>query len=276
VPQFAFAQLTDLHLLPPGEQLYGRDPAIHLRAAVDHMLANHGPGSLAPVAWVVLTGDLSHHGMPEAYRLLREELARLPMPSYCLLGNHDDRANFRSVFPDAAVDPNGFIQQEIATPFGRILALDTHEPGKISGRLCQQRLDWLAGRLATRDDDVFLAMHHTPARIHVPKLDKVGMENPDALWEVLAPHKGRIRHLLHGHVHRPIAGSWRGIPLSCPRAVAAQQFTLDFRPEADGEGTYAPPAYGYLAITDDAVIAHTQEFMTAYESFPLRPKPPAQ
>ena len=32
---FAFAQLTDLHLLPPGETLYGRDPAVHLRAAID-------------------------------------------------------------------------------------------------------------------------------------------------------------------------------------------------------------------------------------------------
>lgn len=270
MPPFAIVQLTDLHLIPPGETLYGRDPAEYLRAAVDHVIANHAPGGLAPVACVLLTGDLSHHGMPEAYRFLRGELARLPAPAHCLLGNHDDRANFRAAFPEAAVDANGFVQGVVETPFGRTLLLDTHEPGKVSGRLCDRRLAWLADRLAERDDDVFLAMHHTPVSIHVPKLDKEGMENPDALWEVLAPHKGRIRHLLHGHVHRPIAGSWRGIPLSCCRAVAAQQFTLDFRAEAEGEGMYAPPAYAYVTITAEAVIAHTQEFLEGYERFALR------
>lgn len=104
----------------------------------------------------------------------------------------------------------------------------------------------------------------------MPKLDKVGLLNPDALWEVLAPHRARLRHLLHGHVHRPIGGSWRGIPLSCPRAVAAQQFTLDFRAEAAPEGMYAPPAYGLLSMTEDTVIAHMREFMGGYERFPLR------
>ena len=39
MPPFAIAQLTDLHLIPPGETLYGRDPSVNLLAAVDHVFA---------------------------------------------------------------------------------------------------------------------------------------------------------------------------------------------------------------------------------------------
>jgi 3',5'-cyclic AMP phosphodiesterase CpdA len=265
----SFAQLTDLHLLPPGERIYGRDPAENLRAAVADIAARHAKDGPAPLDCAVLTGDLSHHGTPEAYRLLKDCLAALPCPAYCLLGNHDDRAIFRQVFPEAAADAHGFIQQAVPTPLGRLLLLDTHEPGTVKGRLCARRLGWLAERLAEADDPVFLFMHHTPARIGIPPLDNVGLIDAEAFWEVIAPHRARIRHLFHGHVHRPLGGSWRGIPLSCPRALAPQQFALTFTPAPKATGIREPAAYAYVRATAEEVVVHIHDFAGGYETFPL-------
>lgn len=49
-------------------------------------------------------------------------LGNLPMPVRLLLGNHDDRANFRDVFAEASVDDFGFIQSMLDVPARRFLS----------------------------------------------------------------------------------------------------------------------------------------------------------
>ena len=57
-----------------------------------------------------------------------------------MVGNHDDRANFRATFPATLVDGDGFIQYtfEMGEGCGAI-RLDTNEPGKPWGRPCATR-----------------------------------------------------------------------------------------------------------------------------------------
>src|SRR3954467_1190248 len=88
------AQITDLHIRPPGKKAYGVvDTEAMLRAAVASILAQ----PLKPDA-VIASGDLTDCGLVEEYELLRDCLAPLPMPVYLIPGNHDRRENMRLVF----------------------------------------------------------------------------------------------------------------------------------------------------------------------------------
>src|SRR6187551_2297151 len=95
------AQISDMHVKPPGEMLYKRiDTAGFLERAVAHILA------LYPQPDVVLaTGDLVDGGKAEEYTLLRRLLAPLPMPVYLIPGNHDAREALRDAFADKGFFP---------------------------------------------------------------------------------------------------------------------------------------------------------------------------
>jgi 3',5'-cyclic AMP phosphodiesterase CpdA len=265
---FCFVHLTDLHLIAPGGLLYGLDPAERLRAAVADIAARHGPGGAAPAAFAVVTGDLTHHGDAGAYAALRDILSALPFPAHLLLGNHDDRGRFREAFPDAAVDGAGFVQRVVDTPAGRFLLLDTLEPGTHAGRLCERRLGWVAERLAESDGPVHLALHHPPAHVGIVGMDQIPLLDAAALWEVLRPHRPRVRHLIHGHLHRPLAGSWRGIPLSSLRGTS-HQVALDLSERTVVGGSHEPPAYALVRITEGDVVVHTHDFLDATGTFDL-------
>jgi len=258
---FQFLLLTDLHLPPPGELVHGRDTAVRLEAVLADIAARHGPGgTMPPVAFAALTGDLVRNGEPAAYARLKTLLTGLPCPAHLMLGNHDDRVAFRAAFADAPVDPSGFVQQALPTPAGLCLMLDTLDAGKDAGRLCERRLAWLAARLAeSADAPVLLFMHHPPMPIGIAGMDAIALQDPEALWAVLAPHRARIRHLFHGHTHRPIAGSWRGIPLSSLRGTAFD-VALDLAPpprRVAVEPALAPN-YGLVWVRGEDIVVHTR------------------
>jgi len=255
---FHFLHLTDLHLPPPGETLRGDiDATAPLARALAAIAGHHGPGSAMPAAFAVLTGDLTRDGEPAAYARLREMLAGLPCPAHMLLGNHDDRAAFRAAFPAAPVDGDGFVQQALPTPAGLCLMLDTLEQGRAEGRLCPRRLAWLAARLAESEGPVLLFLHHPPLPVGIPGMDAIGLADSAALWEVLAPHRTRIRHLFHGHLHRPVAGSWRGIPLSSLRGTAFE-VAMPAAPDTVAVTNRLPPSYALVRILGEDIVVHTQ------------------
>jgi Icc protein len=265
---FDFIHITDLHILPAGETNYGLDPAERLRMAVRSIAERHGPGSAAPAAFVIATGDLTHHGQPEAYAQLREILEGLPLPFHLMLGNHDERDHFRAAFPDQGVDEDGFVQRAIETEAGLFLLLDTKTPGTHAGALCEKRLAWLAARLAESEGAVFLFLHHPPMPVGIAQMDRIQMMHAAELAAVLAPHQPRIRHMFHGHLHRPLAGSWRGIPFSSIRGTA-HQVALDLSERGTVPGSHEPAAYALVRVSDDAVIVHSHDYLDQSGPFDL-------
>ena len=259
---FCFLHFTDPHVPPPGGAVQGGDPTQSLAAALADAAGRHGPDGALPAAFAVFTGDLVRDGESEAYARLRETLAGLPWPVHLLLGNHDDRDAFRAAFPDAALDEAGFVQHAFPTPAGLCLMLDTHAPGRPEGELCARRLAWLAARLAESTGPVLLFLHHPPLPVGIPFMDGIALRDADAFWETLAPRRERIRHIFHGHLHRPIAGSWRGVPISSLRGTAFA-VTLDQRP---GEATVShrqAPCYALARVLGDDVVVHTVELPDA-------------
>lgn len=266
---FDFLHVTDLHVTPEGAPaLYGQDPGLRLAQAVADMTARHGPGSVAPAAFVVVTGDLTHHGEPGAYRRLAAILGELPLPIHLLIGNHDDRTAFLTAFPGTPRDGNGFIQQARQTPAGLFVMLDTNEPGTHAGRLCTARLDWLAAALADSVGDVLLFLHHPPVTVGIAEMDRIRLLDADALWAVLAPHAPRIRHIFHGHLHRPLAGSWKGVPFSSLRGTA-HQVALDLSERAGIPGSQEPPGYALVRVSACSVVVHTHDFLDRTGTFDL-------
>jgi 3',5'-cyclic AMP phosphodiesterase CpdA len=92
------AQLSDLHIKPPGRLAYGRvDTAALLTAALADLTARRPAPDV-----VLLTGDLVDAGSAAEYAELRRLLAPLDCPVYVIPGNHDDRAGLRAGFADHA------------------------------------------------------------------------------------------------------------------------------------------------------------------------------
>jgi Icc protein len=263
--------LTDLHLPPPGETVRGHDPAPRLEAVLDDIAARHGPGGAMPaLGFAVLTGDLTRDGEPAAYARLRTALARLPCPAHLLLGNHDNRAAFRAAFPGHPVDQAGFVQQAVMSTAGLCLMLDTLHQGHPEGRLCAERLGWLAAQLAgSGETPVLLFMHHPPMAVGIAGMDAIGLQDADALWAVLAPHRGRIQHIFHGHLHRPIGGSWHGIPVfSLPGSAFDVALDLAPPPRSLSVELSRAPCYAVLRVSDTSIVVHTRSLPAAPASPP--------
>lgn len=247
--------ITDTHLVAPGVTLYGLDPYDRLRTCLDDVIANHADASLC-----VITGDLAHKGEAAAYRGLRTQLARLPMPWIPLLGNHDARAPFREVFPDVPRDGDGFTQSVLRLPEGDFLFLDTLDEGVSGGLYCEAREAWLAARLDEAGDrPVYLFMHHPPFPVRIPCLDRISLARPER-FERLVAGRRNIRHLFYGHVHRPVCGSWRGIPVSTMRGLN-HQVPFDFVAVERVPKSHEPPAYAVVFIEDEQVTVHFHDYL---------------
>lgn len=251
---------TDLHMLPKGGRIIGLDPYERLKAGILHVNRYH-----AGADRVICTGDLAHRGEPEAYRRLQELLDLLVVPYSLLIGNHDERANFRSVFPEAPVDEDGFIQQAIDVPEGRLILLDTLNappyvfPDTYAGLLCGRRLAWLDGQLAeAAGRPVYIFMHHPPHDTGFPGMDEIKLKNDSAFYDLLERH-GNVRHIFAGHVHRTIGGSHRGIPFSVFKSPVHQQPML-FDVADASLSVDEPAAYGIVFLKPEGCLVHTEDY----------------
>jgi 3',5'-cyclic AMP phosphodiesterase CpdA len=257
--------ITDTHFVAPGLKLYGLDPRARLDAAVSDINTHHGDATLA-----VVTGDLTHWGEPAAYANFSACIARLSMPVVTLVGNHDRRATCLEALRSAPRDPNGFVQGTQDTTAGRLVFLDTLDETSHAGQMCEKRFHWLERALAEApaEKPIFLFMHHPPFEVGVHAMDKIALAERERFRAVVAPHVRRIRHLFFGHVHRPIFGSWAGIPFSTIRGTNHQVW-FDLDPAGPHLTSHEPPAYGVVLLGPDGVVVHAHDYLDASPRFPF-------
>lgn len=259
----AFIHLTDLHLVPPAQKLYGLDPNERLQAAIADINANRPDAD-----FVLITGDLTHDGEPAAYEALKAALGQLTMPYHLLLGNHDMRSAFRQIFPGTPVDENGFVQSVVETSSGALVLLDTLEAGTHEGHLCADRLAWLEQTLSSLSGEpVLLALHHPPLALAIPTMDTLALRQSREFGALLKQH-GNIRHMFFGHVHRPVHGIWRGIPFSTLRGLN-HQVAMHSNMQPGIPGSHEPPAYAVVSIDQDSIVINIHDFLDASRRFDL-------
>lgn len=247
-------QITDTHLVPSGTVVNGVDPEQQLRRAVNDILGRHADADL-----LVMTGDLCNDGEPTAYALLREILAPLPCPVRLLLGNHDDRPNFRAAFPEQPVDANGFVQSHLDTPFGRLLFLDTHERGVIGGIYEADRRAWLTDALSEAGDQpVTVFVHHPPADCGIVHFEHIGLHDDGAMLRLLETHAAGVRQVVFGHIHMQLSGtSAGGVPYSSGQACA-HRFVTEIG-AADPWWTDGNPCYRIIHLDEGGFRAYAVE-----------------
>ncbi|MGF7163473.1 3',5'-cyclic AMP phosphodiesterase CpdA [Rhodoligotrophos appendicifer] len=263
-------QITDTHLVPDGATLFGADPIARLAACVSDINTNH-----ADAAVCVVTGDLTHYGEREAYMLLAETLGELRMPVRLLAGNHDDRSMLRDVFPETPMDPNGFIQSTMDLSGHRLVFMDTTDEGVHSGAYCSARQAWLRAELeAAEGAPCYLFMHHPCFLIQLPQLDQYAQRDSEAIATILADFPN-VRHIFAGHVHRPIAGSWRGIPFHTLRGTNHQVW-LDFSEQSGSICSLEPPAYAIAFLDQDQTIVHFHDFLDSNPKYSYEPEAPLE
>jgi 3',5'-cyclic-AMP phosphodiesterase len=248
-----FLVLSDLHLGPPGVPVNGLDTGARLGEAIEVITRDH-----ADAAFVLLAGDLADRGEVAAYHHLRDRIAALPMPVHITLGNHDDRKAFLSVFGPDLDDQQGRVSTVVDAGGHRILLLDTTEPGLVGGRLCQGRLEWLAGRLdEARDRPVIVVQHHHANPLSLP-VDEIILENAADYLAVLRRHRD-IRQVIAGHVHLPTAAIWRGIPMT---TLAGSHYSVSPHvPGIPGEQRQfeGPAQMAVVLASADGVTVHFQD-----------------
>ena len=251
------AQLTDIHI--------GFDPdarpeelnRTRFRATLARVLESPNVPDL-----LVLSGDLTDHGDRESFDGIAELLAPVPCRILPLVGNHDTREELLRAFPDCP-QADGFVQYVVEREGLAVICLDTFEPGRHGGAFCAARRDWLRARLGELGDrPVLMFMHHPPVISGIDWMDPAPNEDWIALFgEAVAGHEGHILAIHCGHLHRPLAGSFRGIPLSVTPSVAPL-VALDLNtinPErADNRDliTTEPPIYALHRWDGERLVTH--------------------
>ncbi|WP_040699875.1 metallophosphoesterase [Nocardia vinacea] len=219
-------QLTDTHIRATGERVHGMiDTYANLTQVLQQLRA-----SQQRIDALVLSGDLTDNGSPEAYRRLRDAVepvaAELGARTVYTMGNHDERTAFGiELLGLDSVDPDLTHDQVFDIAGLRIIALDSSTPRRHDGRLEPEQLDWLTDQLREpAPHGTLLVLHHPPIPSPVAATEYLRLEQPELLGEVL--DGSDVRLIICGHNHLTGAAALGGIPVWIGPALAYRIDTI--------------------------------------------------
>ena len=196
-----------------------------------------------------MTGDLAHDDRQETYEAFREMLADWLPRVRLLPGNHDDRVLMRRIFGDmvqTAGERNVFAE---SIGNWRLIGLDTQITGSLAGELGREQLAWLEEQLERSSLPTALFLHHPPVPVNSLWLEKIGLADAAALWQLLTRFP-QARVISAGHVHQESA-TCRGSML----VLTTPSTAVQFRPESDALVVDdVPPGYRILELGNDGSV----------------------
>ncbi|MFD4420223.1 phosphodiesterase [Agromyces sp. NPDC058484] len=245
------AQVSDTHLLEGGAPLGGVADTV---SALDRTIAQLTRLGQRLDA-IVVTGDVTDLGEPDAYRLVREAFEPLATATGAavvwVMGNHDERAAFRTGLLDEAAPAEGPVHHVAEIRGLRVVALDTSVPGYHHGALDAASLAWLDEVLAEpAAEGTILAMHHAPIATPLSLMDVLELRGQDELADVVRARD--VRLILGGHLHYATNGMFAGIPVSVAGATA---YTMDVSaPSGELVGIDGGRSFTLVHVYDDSIV----------------------
>lgn len=209
-PPLRLLHLSDTHLSGDGTLHYD---IVDTAAALARVLGR--AADLAGPDAVVVTGDLTDDGSPEAYRILRDAVepwaTRHGASVHYVMGNHDLPAGFEQVLGErtGAVEVRGF----------RIVRLDSSVPGAGYGRLGTDQLEWLADTLRQPggESGTVVLVHHPPIPAMTPLLAALELQDPGELLRICSA--AGVVAILSGHYHLPLVSTVDGVTVAVAPGV---------------------------------------------------------
>jgi len=230
---FLIAQVTDLHIG------FDRDNPHELNVRRLNLVIDSLIEMRPRPAALLVTGDLVEHGDDlSAYRHMVALVGRWTGPTIWAVGNHDGREHFRSVLPKVPTIDGGFIQYESEIGPIRVLVLDTLDPGRHGGMLCDTRIGWLEARLGEQvERPTLIVLHHPPVDTGIDWMSALSCEGWVQRLDAAVRPASQVIGLVSGHVHRNIAASFAGKPLSvCASTAPLLALDLEAIDPADPDG----------------------------------------
>ena len=198
-PEHFILHISDTHFVADNDLLHGSvDSDENLR----QLFRDFVKAQVKPEA-MVFTGDLADTGRPDAYVRLRnivEPVAEeLGAKIIWVMGNHDERAAFRSgrLDSDAGQESVDMVHDVNGL---RIIALDSTVPGLHHGEISDDQLEWLSEVLATpAPHGTLIALHHPPVPSPLEIMAMVELRGQSRFEKVIQGTD--VRGILAGHLH---------------------------------------------------------------------------
>jgi len=205
---FHIALLSDTHLPADKEEAFrGFKPWESFKKITPEVIE-------AKPELIILNGDAARlEGKVADYEAVQTLLQpMLDVAPVCIgMGNHDDRANFLTVFKAVAGEKQKIANKHVLViehELMRIAVLDSLlYTNKVAGMLGQPQREWLADWLPTvKDRPVIIFVHHT---LGAAEGDIADVER---LFALLEPHR-HVKAIFYGHSHKWVLGERQGIKL---------------------------------------------------------------
>jgi 3',5'-cyclic-AMP phosphodiesterase len=235
-------QMTDTHIFASENADYdGVDTRASLKAVINQITEKEKQSDL-----VLVTGDLVHDPVVDAYSKLLHLLEGLNVPTFCLPGNHDDPDLMHATLNHSNVHTSKIISTEC----WNIILLDSFLKDSHSGRLEKQELEFLNQSLqGMSEKHVLLAIHHPLVSIDSAWMDAMSLENPEDLFALLQKY-ANVRGVIWGHNHQEFRANRDGLTLYGSPSTCVQ-----FKPNSEHYiKDPLSPAYSVLLLHKDGRI----------------------
>lgn len=239
-------QITDCHLTKDANSdLLGVVTRDSLDAVLALLEQNIVGEKHATADFLLASGDIAQDASPEAYHYFRDKTKTLSPESGWFAGNHDDTHIMCSSFADQSL-----FSKVYRFEHWQLVLLDSSVRGSVHGRLSEAELTLLDETLSERPDlHTLVCLHHHPVEIGSVWLDRIGLHNRDAFFNVLDKFEN-VRGVLWGHIHQEWESNRNGVSM-----LATPSTCIQFLPKSSGFAVEnIAPAYRWLSLHADGRI----------------------
>lgn len=188
-------QITDTHLFANDElEIFGAKCNHTFKKVMKKLIDEDSHDA----DMIFLTGDISQDETKASYQKIAHDLSRLNLPIYWIPGNHDDLAIMESVFMNTKYFNR---QSTLLLPHWHLIFLNTKIDGRDDGLLSLSELKRLKDELlvSPANKKIAIIMHHHPAPVGTPLVDKYILQNGNDFWDIICGFK--VELIICGHVH---------------------------------------------------------------------------